>query len=353
VKQATGTGRSKPYSEISTGRDRGIQRDFEELQHHHDAFRGVADPRILVVDDEEEVLNLLSSLLSNEGYQVEVALNGYDALMLVKKEHFHIILTDIKMRGMDGITLIREVQKIDGDTDVIVMTGYASVETAVETMKLGAADYVTKPFNIDHILITLAKNLERQRLLQLAREREYYLELSRKDGLTDLYNRRYFAQILDNEIARAQRYDHPLSLLFLDIDHFKTYNDTMGHPLADLALKKLAWILKNSCRHCDFIVRYGGEEFAILLMETDKNGAGIVAERVLENIRNTAFDGAGSMPDGRLTVSIGVASLPDDGRTAKELITASDRALYSAKKAGRNCVKLFRKRTRKRGHTSS
>ena len=300
-----------------------------------------AEPaRILVVDNEKEILNLLHTLLTREGYQVEVAESGYRALDLVKSSHFDIILTDIVMPGMDGIQLMREVNKVDKKVDIIVMTGYASVETAVETMKLGAEDYVTKPFNLDHILIVLAKSLEKQKLRRLAREREYYLELSRKDGLTDLYNQRYFRQVLENEIARAQRYGHPLSLLFLDVDFFKQYNDTMGHPLGDLALKKLAWILKNSTRHCDFIVRCGGEEFAILLMETDKNGARTVAERILRTIATTAFDGTEALPEGKLTVSIGVSAFPDDARTSRELLRSADDALYAAKKGGRNRVRV-------------
>jgi diguanylate cyclase (GGDEF)-like protein len=162
--------------------------------------------------------------------------------------------------------------------------------------------------------------------------------LSVTDPLTDLYNRRFLERRLEEEISRSTRFGSRLSLMVLDIDHFKDYNDLCGHLAGDKALKMIAEVLKRSVREMDVVTRFGGEEFCIILPDTPKTDALFVAERIRSGVEQELVPGAESMPLGRLTISIGVATYPEDGMAALELIHAADAALYRAKRGGRNRV---------------
>ncbi len=160
------------------------------------------------------------------------------------------------------------------------------------------------------------------------------------DGLTGLYNRRHLEERLVAEESRSRRHRHPFSVIMLDIDHFKNYNDTCGHPTGDKALTIIAELIRAEIRDIDIVARYGGEEFAVVLTETDKAGAWKVAERIRKKVADHKFPHAQVQPDKRLTISLGVASFPGDGDNAKEVVERADEALYRAKKQGRNRVFL-------------
>jgi diguanylate cyclase (GGDEF)-like protein len=294
--------------------------------------------RLLIVDDEEMMRTFLREVLKEEGYEIALAPSGDEAVRMLERDTFDIVLTDIVMPGMDGLGVVAAARKLPTGVDVIVMTGYASMETAVESMKLGAADYITKPFNIDQIRIIVANVVKERRLRRQAAEGEFYKELSRKDGLTELYNHRFFHQLLAGEVSRGERYGRNVNLIMIDIDHFKQYNDAHGHPAGDMALRKLAHVLKRCVRACDYVARYGGEEFAIIVPEIDLGSARSLAERVRTLIDETEFEGEDVMPLGRLTASLGVAAYPTHASTKEELVEQADRALYAAKAASRNCV---------------
>lgn len=166
-------------------------------------------------------------------------------------------------------------------------------------------------------------------------------QLSYTDGMTDLHNFRYFELRLREEIVRHKRTKNGLSLLILDVDKFKNYNDTMGHPAGDEVLRKLSKILKETIRENDIAARYGGEEFAVILPDVHKEGAQVLAERIRENVEKTYFDHEEVQPSGKITVSIGVASLPEDANEYKELVNCADNALYEAKNSGRNRVLVY------------
>jgi diguanylate cyclase (GGDEF)-like protein len=294
--------------------------------------------RLLIVDDEDMMRTFLREVLKDEGYDIELAASGDEAVKRLEQDHFDIVLTDIVMPGMDGLGVVAAARQLPTDIDVIVMTGYASMETAVESMKLGAADYITKPFNIDQIRIIVANVVKERRLKRQAAEGEFYKELSRKDGLTELYNHRFFHQLLESEVSRAERYTRSVNLIMIDIDYFKQYNDAHGHPAGDMALRKLAHVLKRCVRACDYVARYGGEEFAIIVPEIDIGSARSMAERVRALVDETEFGGEEVMPFGRLTVSLGVAAFPLHAASKEELVERADHALYAAKAASRNCV---------------
>jgi len=297
---------------------------------------------VLVVDDEQVMRDLLTDVLEEEGYRVTAVAAAEEALERVNNANdIEIIITDIKMKGMDGIELLRKVKEIDPKIDVIVMTGYASVQTAVESMKLGAIDYLTKPLNIDQIRVIVNKAVEHRQIRRRAEETIFYKRLSQLDSLTELFNHRHFQQLLDIEIARAERDSTPLSLVMIDVDNFKLFNDRNGHPIGDLALKKLSWLLLTNSRKCDFVARYGGEEFAIIAPNTPKDAARNLASRIRRVVEETEFEHEEVLPQGALTISLGVAEYPTDAKSKSELIQKADQALYQAKAEGKNRVCVY------------
>lgn len=308
---------------------------------HDPSAEEAAPTRILVVDDEEIMREFLKEVLADEGYAITLAVSGRDAVEKMKASTYDIVITDIVMPELDGLGVVAAARDLPYDVDVIVMTGYASMETAVESMKLGAVDYITKPFNIDQIRIIVSNAVKEQALKKRAAEGEFYKELSRKDGLTELYNHRFFQQLLETEVSRAARYNRVVSLLMIDIDEFKRYNDTHGHPAGDVVLRKLGATLKQSSRNYDYVARYGGEEFAIIVPEVGADSARRMAERIRALVEETEFEGEQIMPGGRLTISLGVASYPMQASSAPELVERSDQALYRAKAEGKNRVVVY------------
>ena len=162
--------------------------------------------------------------------------------------------------------------------------------------------------------------------------------LADTDGLTGLYNHRYFVRVLKEELKRARRFDHPLSVLIMDVDHFKQYNDNNGHLKGNDALKGVTAVMQKSVRKVDVLARYGGEEFAVIIPEADRASALRTAERICQAIEKQPFDGEEKQPNGKLTMSIGVASFPEDAKREGTLLDRADSALYEAKRTGRNRV---------------
>ncbi len=308
--------------------------------------------KILVVDDEESLRGLLLEVLRDEGYDVKEACSGEQAIELIKGSHFSLVITDIRMEGMNGIDLLRKVKEIDRETQVVLMTSYSSKETAISAVRLGAYDYLVKPFeDLDQIaevakraLAQVGHDKANQATLEgLVRRNEELEEVNQairdlaiRDGLTGLFNHRHFQETIGRELDRAVRYKRKLSIIFLDVDHFKQYNDSMGHLEGDKVLKEIARTIEGRMRSTDLAARYGGEEFVILLPETSRDDAWKLAEQLREKIAATPFSGSEKQPLGRVTISSGVSSFPEDGADAMTLVHHADEALYRAKQAGRN-----------------
>ncbi len=295
--------------------------------------------KVFVVDDEPGTCETLADILKCDGYEVTTANSGNEALEILSGDSFDVLITDLVMENIDGITLTKIIRERGFDFPIIVMSGFGTIERAVESIKAGAWEFINKPFNSEHITMILRKVLETKRLRELAQESEYYKTLSFTDPMTGLANYRSLMETLKNELYRSKRYDHSLSFLIIDIDDFKICNDTWGHLTGDRVLKEVAGIIRKSIRGYDFAARYGGEEFAVVLTETKGDEALFAAERIRRSIFNYKFNtNDGASIDTPISVSIGVSSFPDNGATEKELIEAADKALYRSKREGKNQV---------------
>jgi len=310
--------------------------------------------RILVVDDDESLRGILGMVLEDDGYQVGTASSGEEALAMYLDEPFPLVITDVRMGGMSGIELLQKLKEVNPETEVIVITSYASVDTVLNALRLGAYDYLLKPFEaLDFISNVVVRAVEKIRLVQenramldnlqrnkneLEQKNRTLQDLSVRDGLTGLFNRRYLREALEMLHSRSRRKNEPFSLAFIDIDHFKQFNDCTGHLEGDMVLKALASLLNNRLRKSDLIARYGGEEFVILLPDTSKENSIRFAETICHLIADHEFTGTHGQSLGQVTVSIGVATFPDDGAEPEDILTRADEALYAAKNGGRNQV---------------
>ena len=467
-------------------------------------------PSILIVDDETSFRSVVLDLLQDNGWVAAGAASGEEALSLLNKGRYDIVFSDLRMPGIDGLTLLKEIKKKDPMIEVIMVTSHTSVSSAIEALRLGAYDYLIKPLEDIEQVLALVKRVsdkfslehEKAKLLEDLKVKNHELEesnlkviqysmdisalyaaekeilagldlsevyersvaslsklvglrpaalwvlsgsgknllpeaqsgfetmdwpdwivpvpqplpkptveiqhaliealkakvslesalfhpvyshrkllgflgifdskkdpftkretdiLSRlcssvslaienarlyekvkalaiRDGLTGLYNRRHFEEVLNTEVIRAVRHKHPASLIFLDVDYFKNYNDLQGHMMGDEALKEIANLLMKRARVTDIVCRYGGEEFVIILPYTDKANARMVAEEIRAHVEAHPFSNREQQPGGAVTVSLGISECPTDGESGSELLKRADEALYRAKGAGRNKV---------------
>ena len=310
--------------------------------------------RVLVVDDEDGLRTIISQVLADAGYEVTTAASGEAALEIFKDSPFPIVMTDVFMQEMTGVELLHEIKELEPNTQVVIMTSNASLESATAALRSGAYDYLTKPFeDLEAISAVIDRAAEKVELIRQnetmvdslkmnARELEelnaQLKNLATKDALTGLFNRRYFLEALETELAGSKRHGRTFSLLFIDLDRFKHYNDTFGHPAGDDLLKGLATLISKASRSTTTVARYGGEEFVLLCPETPKDGARIFAERLRKSVEEHPFHGGESQPSGRVTLSIGVSTFPEDGSDSETLISRADEAMYQAKENGRNRV---------------
>ncbi len=292
---------------------------------------------ILIIDDTPINIRVLSELLSDE-YKVIFATNGQDCLAMARSERPDLILLDVMMPGMDGYEVCRRLkaEATTRDIPVIFVTALVSEADEARGLKAGAIDYITKPISPIIVKMRIRNHLE------LKRHRDLLADMAAIDGLTGIPNRRRFDEVLHMEWHRAQRTGKPLSLLMIDIDHFKRYNDSYGHLQGDDCLRDVARAFAELVhRGGDFVARYGGEEFVCVLAETDAQGAQIVAERLLAAVSDLNIPHETSPVAPRVTVSIGYCTASSvSGHSWEQLIDCADRNLYRAKQAGRNRVHI-------------
>jgi len=290
--------------------------------------------KVLIVDDVALNIHVLSETLQDE-YQLFFSTEATEVLSIAERVNPDIILLDVMMPKIDGYELCRRLkaQPLLREIPVIFITTLGSDENESKGLQIGAVDYITKPFNPEIVRLRIRNHLE------LKRNRDFLKNLSRIDGLTGIANRRAFDEALRREWSRAKRSDSPLSVLMIDIDYFKRYNDTMGHAAGDECLKTIALSIKKSLtRPSDLVSRNGGEEFVCILPDTDERGAIHTAKRIQEAIRGLGIPHPSSEVGEFVTVSIGCASTSQIDADSATLLEMADKALYRAKQLGRNRI---------------
>lgn len=293
--------------------------------------------RILIVDDETANIKILANELQSH-YHISFALNGKKAIHLIETDELpDLILLDIVMKGINGYEICAYLKNKQQTKNIpiIFITSMNSEQDETKGLELGAVDYITKPFSMPIVKARIKTHLE------LKSHRDILEHLSSYDGLTGIPNRRRFDEYIEHEWKRALREASPLSLIMVDIDHFKMFNDSYGHWAGDDCLKKVAQTL-TSClnRPSDLMARYGGEEFAAVLPKTDLEGAVFIADNMRASIEDLKIPNCCSVTSDYLTVSIGTATInPSNYSSPFILINGCDNSLYEAKDSGRNQVK--------------
>ena len=292
--------------------------------------------RILIVEDDAAVRKLMYEYLSRSGYEAVTANSAEEAEKVLEEEEIHIILTDVRLPGIDGISFTKNVKK-QYDLDVIITTGYSSEYFYEDAINNGASDLIFKPIRLNELMLRINRVI-RERSLINERDRmiERLKKLSLRDPLTELYNSRHFYAELEDEIRRSDRYVHPLSLIFIDIDNFKSINDTYGHMIGDQALLLIAKKMQTSLRSQDTAYRFAGDEFTIILPETTAENAKVVADRIKaemekENlvIRDKEIT--------QITLSLGIAEYQRNEKK-EQFVHRADVTMYEAKKRGGNDI---------------
>jgi diguanylate cyclase (GGDEF)-like protein len=299
---------------------------------------------VLIIDDSvtvrEQIIRTLESFnLFTRYYEAEDGLEGFKKLL---SSPVDIILCDLEMPRIDGFKFLSMLKARPDlqDVPVIILTGMYDRERKIKGLEQGASDYITKPFDHEELVARVKVHLKIKKLQdELKRSNELLLELSNTDHLTGLFNRRYMMEALDKEVHRSIRKGGNLSLIMLDIDHFKQVNDGFGHLQGDVVLQKVALQLQKELRSYDCAARYGGEEFVAILPDSSLKEAVFVADRIRLAVQGTKFNG--QLAKLALTVSLGVSWFSTDHATSVDgFIKQADDALYRAKTNGRNRVEF-------------
>ncbi len=298
---------------------------------------------LLVVDDNESNLDLMLRRLTREGYGVTITADGESALELIEQEEFDVVLLDVLMPGINGIEVLKRVRErfSSFQLPIIMVTAKYGSDNIVEALQLGANDYVTKPVDFPVALARISTQLYLRRVTrELAEANERLHRFSYMDGLTGIPNRRHFDEYLAREWGRAQREGEPLSLVLLDVDYFKLFNDNYGHDAGDQALIQVAQTLSRELyRQGDLVARYGGEEFVVVLPKSSAEVAVAVAERLRAAVAALLIPHLHHKSERHVTISLGVASgMPCGQLSAEQLRILADQALYYAKHQGRNRI---------------
>ena len=289
-------------------------------------------PRLLAIDDSELIHRLLQVRLQGERFELHGALGAIDGLRMAQQLQPEVILLDIELDDMDGFEVLSRLKQDPRTQDIAVIFISAASDTMdrVRGLDLGAVDFIAKPFEVVELKARVRSAMRMRHLVRMLEHR------AQIDGLSGLWNRRYFDQRLAQEVSEAQRFDRPMSLVMCDVDRFKRLNDQFGHPFGDTVIERVASLLSGG-RSSDIACRYGGEEFGIILPSTTAEQAAEVAERQRAAIEAHTWPGHADLI---VTASFGIADVQrmPRGSSADDLVRAADAALYRAKQQGRNRV---------------
>jgi two-component system cell cycle response regulator len=272
---------------------------------------------ILVVDDDPSVMTVVEELLRALGFGAASASSGDEALRRLESERHSFLLVDMNMPGMDGFELIKQTRLDFSDICIIAMTGFADEYKYIDIIRAGASDFIKKPIDLQEL---------EAKIVRIIHERDLKKELSRlsiTDPLTSVFNRRHFFSRLKEEMVRANRQKHPLSLMLVDLDNFKEFNDTHGHLAGDELLKNVGGLIVRSIRDgVDAVFRYGGDEFAVILIDAELSTAEEIGKRIQQAFREHV----------KITGTTGCAKYSED-MAVNDLVSEADKLLYAAKTA--------------------
>ena len=311
--------------------------------------------RVLLVEDNDEAREAFYDLLSNYFDNITTAVDGEDGFKKLTEREFDLLITDINIPKMNGLEMIRRLRELESDIPIIVLTAYQEIDYLMNSIKCSIDAYLLKPVNFQELhkaihkitknLYSFYKNRMYEKHLEnlVTQKTKELIELSNRDPMTNLYNRRYFNEVSQTLLKLSKREKRNLSVLMLDIDRFKVVNDNYGHLFGDIVLKEVAALLQKTTRESDVVIRFGGEEFVILLPSTNLEGAVSIAQKIRIGIESLALT-TDSNEVIKFTISVGIA-LCDclNDTNIDSLIHRSDEALYEAKRAGRNQVVVYEK----------
>ena len=299
--------------------------------------------KILIVEDELIYRRMVKKSLLEAGYEIVEAEDGLAAWGLFQNEPYHLVVTDWMMPGLDGPQLVQKIRSSEQKnyTYIIMLTAMDDKDNIVLGLESGADEYLTKPFNSRELIARVASGMRILKLEeQLMQARQQMEDLALHDGLTGLFNRRAIEEYAEAEYNIASRKGRAMSVILLDIDHFKNVNDRFGHKFGDVVLRRVAQTLKEDLRNYDRVGRWGGEEFLLILPDTELKDAVTVAER----LRSKTATAQISLENGdsfSVQISLGTACTVNQYSSLTKLIDAADQALYRAKQSGRNRVCFF------------
>ena len=315
-----------------TGEVQSLIALIAQVEGYANADPTQAKQRVLLIDDDSSIHDLIRVSLSSDPVELHSAYDGTSALSLAGSLKPDLILLDLELSSTHGFDVCRQLKSDPAIAQIplIFITSTGGIAEKIKGLNLGAVDYVTKPFD---------QGEARARILSALRAKQLQDQLARNanvDGLTGVGNRRYFDQRAATELSRSRRHHQPLACVMLDLDHFKTLNDTHGHPFGDEVLRRMGQLLTETCRTEDVVCRYGGEEFVVLTPGLDRKAASGLAERLRRAIAAIELQAGGTSV--KLTCSFGVAEVDVSTQSSADLVRRADKALYEAKRGGRNRV---------------
>ncbi|MBL7664364.1 MAG: diguanylate cyclase [Bacteriovoracaceae bacterium] len=298
--------------------------------------------KILLIEDESQIQKLVTDALQMDGHTVQSVMSGEKALELIPNFMPHLIMLDYNLPGMNGIEVLHRIRQMDHYIAVIFVSAQNKISDMIKTLDAGADDYISKPFILGDLLARVRSQLRLKHLNDALAFANKKLEaLVDIDDLTGLYNMRSTYKRIEHELKQAEKFKLSLGIIMMDMDHFKTVNDNHDHLFGSFVLSEVGKIIKESIRFVDYGVRYGGDEFMLIITETDEKSLQLIAERIRTKIEKYLFtSGADQM---HLTCSLGYA-LTQPGNAildSKQLVKVADNALYESKNLGRNRVHGF------------
>lgn len=302
--------------------------------------QNVSGSKLMIIDDDAVQLKNITEKLSRE-YIVEGVGKPEEAMAVASKSAFDLIMVSTQLSDMDGLRLASQLkgQEETRNVPILMLVDEDDTRSMLKGLELGVNDYIIMPVDYNEMSARIKTQIRRKKYQDALKSNyQQTISLAITDALTGLYNRHYLNAHLDNTVRQSIHNNKPLSLMIMDMDHFKQVNDTYGHDVGDQVLKQLADIIIKTVRSADLAARFGGEEFVVLMPETDKKQGWDAAERLRKIIENYEFRFSGSPGTLKKTVSIGVAFLDELGDSGQALVKRADEALYRAKNGGRNRV---------------